>query len=814
MEYVDGHDLDWMLQSKHQFKRAEVLNILQQTCDALDFAHKKQVIHQDLKSTNILLTPDLHVKITDFGIAGLDEIAAAQTKKLLSIPFYIAPEQALGEKVTTLSDLFSLGVIMYQILSGQLPFPGTSAANVIMMIARDNPALPKHLDKSGIRPEDWNSFFSVALAKSPGQRFKTANEMFSALQKILPSSDTTYFPYHVDGGAADSTGKFEKTYVGESPTMLIDPSKMFDETTAPKDEDVDAAPATISIPIPGAPEPKPSELTIAYNAQSESAYELLQASTPEPAKTGTIHPSEAGATMIVDSQPATTLPPQQSFNSQVDESSPMAPTQMIPIPQLPKVESFDKPAYQTQSRSPIPPPIPPPPIPPEPPKQQTIPPVNRPAPPPPPPPAPPTPPPQRYETYEPPALEEAELEDSEMPATQMFSTPEPVIPATQMISMPVAAPPKNPPTPAPIPTPIPKAPPVESQSVPESPYSLPSSPKPAGAVAPPGAKSALKMYWIAAIAVALIIIVAGLIFLLPKIMGPEKKVEVTPQPKPPVVEPPPKPPVVEPPPAATTGKIVINSEPVGAKILLNEEDKGVTPAELPDVAFGKYILKLQSKGYQDYQQEVEITAESPELTIGPITLEKSVATTGTLFVDSNPAGAYIFIQNKALGVTPKTLSNQKPGDVEVTLRKDGYRDFSGTAKITAGKKATLTATLQEIPKVVETPPEPPKPVAPQVTPGALVNLSDPDVVRPKTVKRVPAKYPEIAKKQKVEGAVMMNVLITETGKIGDVKVVSSASPLLDQAAIDAVRQWVFEPATKKGVKVKVWLPIQLSFKYR
>ena len=229
MEHVDGHDLDWMLQNKHQFKRSEIINILQQTCDALDFAHKKQVIHQDLKSTNIILTPDLHVKITDFGIAGLDEIAAAQTKKLLSIPYYIAPEQALGEKVTPSSDLFSLGVIMYQVLSGQLPFPGASAANVIMMIARDNPNAPKDIEKSGINADAWNSFFSVALAKSPGQRFKTANEMFSAFQKILPTSETSYFPYFVEGGAGDSTGKFEKTYVGDSPTMLIDPSKMLDE---------------------------------------------------------------------------------------------------------------------------------------------------------------------------------------------------------------------------------------------------------------------------------------------------------------------------------------------------------------------------------------------------------------------------------------------------------------------------------------------------------------------------------------------------------------------------------------------------------
>src|SRR4029078_568783 len=181
MEFVEGHDLESLLRQKHQFKRPELLNVLQQICDALDFAHKKNVIHQDLKSTNILITPDLHVKITDFGIAGLDEIAAAQTKKLLSIPFYISPEQALGERVSPASDLFSLGVVIYHLLSGQLPFPGTTAANTIMMIARDTRSVPADLNRSAISREDWNSFFSIALAKSPNQRFRSAREMLEAL---------------------------------------------------------------------------------------------------------------------------------------------------------------------------------------------------------------------------------------------------------------------------------------------------------------------------------------------------------------------------------------------------------------------------------------------------------------------------------------------------------------------------------------------------------------------------------------------------------------------------------------------------------
>ena len=803
MEYVDGHDLDWMLQSKHQFKRAQVLNIVQQVCDALDFAHKKNVIHQDLKATNIILTSELHVKITDFGIAGLDEIAAAQTKKLLSIPYYIAPEQALGEKVTPSSDLFSLGVVLYQILSGQLPFPGTSAANVIMMIARDNPATPKHLEKSGIKTEDWNSFFNVALAKSPGQRFRTANEMFSALQKILPLSETSYFPYHVTGGVGESTGKFEteKTYVGDSPTMMImDANKMIEDAV----QSVQSQPPpaeTISIPVPDATPARPSsdfEATAAFDAEKESAFGLLDPglSESEPNK-GEVAASESSATMIVDHGEDLVRASQEiKFDA---EPPAMAPTQMIPTP------DFAKSPSSTQSPSSTRPPAPPLP------KQET----HRPTPPPMEPPPlrfePPTPAPQKMQTVKPTPVEDVEEVGANSP-TQMIpmpSKPEPqeqVFPPTKLISMPTPSPSTtNPPMPAP---PIPP-----KQSVPESPYSLPPSPKPTGVTAPAGSKSALKIYWLAAIVAAVIIAIVGAVILIPKLL-PEKKVVVEPpptEPKPPKVEP--KPPTEKPPVATvTTGKIIVNSEPAGATVLLDEEEKGVTPMEIPSLPFGKYVLKLRMKGYEESQQEVELSENITELNV-PVTLTKAQAQAGTLVVDSNPSGAFIVIQNRVLGVTPKTLSNQKPGNLEITLKKDGYQDFSGSVKITAGKKATFNGSLEEVKKVVEKAPEPPPPVEPEIKPGQLMALDAVDVP-PKATKRVPGKYPDMAKKLKLQGTVGLNVLISETGQVLEAKVVTSAHPILDQSAVEAVRQWAFEPASKKGVKVRVWYPVKMAFQSR
>jgi len=244
---------------------------------------------------------------------------------------------------------------------------------------------------------------------------------------------------------------------------------------------------------------------------------------------------------------------------------------------------------------------------------------------------------------------------------------------------------------------------------------------------------------------------------------------------------------------------------------LGDEQKGVTPYEIPNLPLGKYVVKVQLKGYQDVQQEVELTTDKPNTDI-PLTLEKAAPQVGTLTIESNPLGASITIGKKVIGVTPKTLTNRNAGKYTVVLKKEGYEDYSETVKVTANKTTTLSASMKEIPKqVVAPPPPPPKPVEAEVKPGSLVTLGEPDVVPPKPVHKTFAKYPEAARSKKIEGVVGLSLLVSESGQVTDVKVVKSANPILDDAAVKAVREWTYEPATKKGVKVKVWLPVQLSF---
>ena len=778
MEYVDGHDIEWLLQNKHQFKRAEVLNILQQTCDALDFAHRKNVIHQDLKSTNLILTSELHVKITDFGIAGLDEIAAAQTKKLLSIPYYIAPEQALGEKVTPASDLFSLGIIMYQLLSGQLPFPGTSAANVIMMIARDNPAMPRDFEKSGIKKDDWESFFSIALAKQPGQRFRSAKEMHEALSAILPPGETRYYPYSYQGEAV--ADKLEKTFVNESPTVMLDAAQ-FDQDEA------------------GRNHRNRTEWNLPSLPQPASAFDLLDEAVPavpsvEPESTLMMGQEEtqfsAPPTVMIEvpKQPLKPEPPPFVSAS--------APTQMISVKDLS--------AQMKMGASNPPPPEPEPEYSMEPELDMATMMVETPTPPPvaPPPPEPPPPPaatmrPEPSSYSEPTIISNLPLPEPTPPTSSPTMPPQP--PAGKAMGKQRKP---EPPTPPP-------SPPREDDT--PAPAAVTAS-RPAPVAQTKAGGGSLKLLGIIAVAIAiLVLLVGGIFFIVPKLTHKETPAPL-PAPQPIRVEPKPvapPPPVTPEPQLPVSGKLTITSDPAGATVFVDEQEKGVTPVEVPDLSFGKHIVKVTMKGFQDNQQEVELTDQLTEVPV-PIVLEKAVPQMGTLVVQSNPPGAFIIVNNRALGQTPKTLTNQKPGKLAITLKLDGYHDYSETVKVSPGKSTTVNGNLQEIPKVVVKAPEPVKPVEPEVKPGQLVPLSS-DVERPKPLKKVGAKYPDAAKRERLEGIVGLDILISETGQVIDVKVTKSANAILDQAAIEAVRQWTYKPATKKGVVVKVWLPVTMSF---
>lgn len=258
----------------------------------------------------------------------------------------------------------------------------------------------------------------------------------------------------------------------------------------------------------------------------------------------------------------------------------------------------------------------------------------------------------------------------------------------------------------------------------------------------------------------------------------------------------------------TTGRILVTSDPPGAAIFVGNEKKGMTPLEITDLSFGKHLLKAQLNGYKDLQQIFEVTQDTPDVDVA-ITLESSAPVAGVLTVQSSPSGAVIVIDGKMLGLTPKTFFRSFEGKYAVTLTKNGYEPYNGSIRVYKNQTATLNARLVEVRQAAG---QPKAPVLAQVelTPGTFVSL-DPEITPPRLVTRSVVKYPDEAKLANTEGMVRLSILVTETGKVVDSKVVQSVDPILDEAAKKGVLEWIYEPATKKGVPVSVWIPVSISF---
>jgi len=174
MEYVEGRELKEYLREGTRFPFAQVLNIVSQVLDALEYTHSLGIIHRDIKPANIILLPDGTVKIADFGIARLESSDLTQTGGVLGTPNYMSPEQCLGQPVDARTDLFSTGIVLYELLTGNKAFPGDLSNTVIHRIIHDMPGKPDTSNAEVIR--FFNTVVRKALAKKPEKRFQSAAE--------------------------------------------------------------------------------------------------------------------------------------------------------------------------------------------------------------------------------------------------------------------------------------------------------------------------------------------------------------------------------------------------------------------------------------------------------------------------------------------------------------------------------------------------------------------------------------------------------------------------------------------------------------
>ena len=179
MEFVEGRELKDYFDAEERFPMAEIVRIMGQLLDALDYSHKNGVVHRDIKPSNIILLKDGTVKVADFGIARIESSNLTQAGSVLGTPSYMSPEQFMGQTVDGRSDLFSAGVILYQFLTGEKPFTG-ALTTIMHKVLKEEPAAPSELNVQVPRPLD--ALIRKALAKRPDERFQNGREFAIALK--------------------------------------------------------------------------------------------------------------------------------------------------------------------------------------------------------------------------------------------------------------------------------------------------------------------------------------------------------------------------------------------------------------------------------------------------------------------------------------------------------------------------------------------------------------------------------------------------------------------------------------------------------
>ncbi|HET7856387.1 MAG TPA: protein kinase [Gaiellaceae bacterium] len=179
-EYVDGANLKERCRGG-ALPLDEVLDVAIQTARALAFAHDRGIVHRDVKPQNVLLDDEGQAKVTDFGIArSLDVQGVTQTGTVLGTSDYIAPEQARGERVSPKTDIYSLGAVLYELLTGEVPYPGDNFVAIAMRHVHD--PVPSVLDRRPDCPSRLDSVVRRAMAKDPDERFESMNDLLGELE--------------------------------------------------------------------------------------------------------------------------------------------------------------------------------------------------------------------------------------------------------------------------------------------------------------------------------------------------------------------------------------------------------------------------------------------------------------------------------------------------------------------------------------------------------------------------------------------------------------------------------------------------------
>src|SRR4051812_36775102 len=189
MEYIEGRELKEAFDKKDLFDLGTTFRLMQELLSALDYAHEAGVIHRDVKPANVMVDKKGHAKLTDFGVARIEDpesqTEATRVGAVIGTPSYMSPEQIQGQPIDRRTDIFSAGVVFYQLLTGQKPFEGTQWA-LAKKIIQDDPVWPSKVMQI---PEMIDRVVATALGKAPEQRYQRAKDFADDLQRILAGKE-------------------------------------------------------------------------------------------------------------------------------------------------------------------------------------------------------------------------------------------------------------------------------------------------------------------------------------------------------------------------------------------------------------------------------------------------------------------------------------------------------------------------------------------------------------------------------------------------------------------------------------------------
>ncbi len=211
MEYIQGDDLKHHLDSGVRYSLEQSLKMVRDLLSALDYAHKQGVVHRDVKPANLLIEPGGRVKLTDFGVARMQDSADATRTQggMVGTLKYMSPEQVQGQKIDSRADLFSVGVVLYQLLTDKKPFDGDNDFSIIHQIIGHEPAPPSSINSR--LPSAIDAVVARALAKDRDTRFATARDFAAALQSAMRrAEDATVVPPADPKKTRDSASSFSQ----------------------------------------------------------------------------------------------------------------------------------------------------------------------------------------------------------------------------------------------------------------------------------------------------------------------------------------------------------------------------------------------------------------------------------------------------------------------------------------------------------------------------------------------------------------------------------------------------------------------------